>query len=199
MGPPTMASNAVILPPNLPPPGGDLQIVVNASMQLIQNQFLPIVSGVALSAVVQQNVNLVKDNIVAIFGGVLTTAGLSILLPSLFVALVNLVGFTSTGVVGGTLSLFIKMVVNSKNSLCIYRLSCCPHPIGGLCWVYWRHVRCFSVNWSNSCGYTSCCVSFGKHVSCCWGWRLALQGRKLLGMTTMIRTTTTNILPKINL
>ena len=104
-----MSSNAIVLPPTFPLPGGNPQNVVDALMQLIQNQFPAIVSGAALSAVlVQQVVNLVKDNIVAILGGALTTAGLSILLPSLFVALVNLVGFTSAGVVGGALGLFKK-------------------------------------------------------------------------------------------
>jgi len=52
--------------------------------------------------------NFVNNNIVTILSGFLTTTGLSILLPSLVVALVNLLGFTSAGVVGGSLATLIQ-------------------------------------------------------------------------------------------
>ena len=101
-----MPSNALIL--RNPPRGVEdprPQVVVDALMHLIQNQFPAIISGAAISAaLIQQVVDFVKKNL-AILGGVLTTAGLTILLPSLTVALVNLVGFSASGVVSGSLRL----------------------------------------------------------------------------------------------
>ena len=88
---------------------GNPQVIVDALMRMLQEQFPVVISGAAVSAAViqqltKQVVDVVRKNI-AILGGVLTTAGLAMLLPSLAVALVNLVGFTTTGVVGGALSL----------------------------------------------------------------------------------------------
>lgn len=104
--PTIMPSNALIL--RNPPRGVEdprPQVVVDALIHLIQNQFPAIISGAAISAaLIQQVVDFVKKNL-AILGGVLTTAGLTILLPSLTVALVNLVGFSASGVVSGSLRL----------------------------------------------------------------------------------------------
>jgi hypothetical protein len=99
-----MSSNAV-LPPNplQHPGGGNPRNVVDALIRLIRDQFPAVVSGAVVSAVlVQQVVDFLEKNI-AILGGVLTTAGLALLLPSLAVVLVNLVGFTTSGVVAGSL------------------------------------------------------------------------------------------------
>lgn len=75
-----MASNA-LLPSNLPP-GGNIS-----------------------AAIIQQVVDLVKQNITIIGGALSTTAGLAMLLPSLTVVIVNAIGFTAEGVVKGALGL----------------------------------------------------------------------------------------------
>lgn len=102
-----MSSNALISPNPTPLGGGNPrpQAVVDALTRFIQNQFPAIVSGAAISAaLVRQVFDFVQQNL-AILGGVLTTAGLAVLLPSLAVALVNLVGFSASGVVAGALGL----------------------------------------------------------------------------------------------
>ena len=106
MDPPT-TMNALI-PPNPLRGGGspEPQVVVDALTELIQNQFPGIVSGAAISAaLIQQVVDFVKQNLTILLGGVLTTAGLTILLPSLAVALINLVGFSASGVIAGALDI----------------------------------------------------------------------------------------------
>lgn len=99
--------NALISPK--PPPGGGNpkpQVIVDALTRLIRDQFPAIASGAAISAVlIQQVVDFVKQNLAIFLGGVFTTAGLTALLPSLAVALVNLVGFSTSGVVAGALDL----------------------------------------------------------------------------------------------
>jgi hypothetical protein len=103
-------SSSTLISPNPPSLGGAgnprPQVVVDALTRLIQNQFPAIVSGAAISAaLVRQVFDFVQQNL-AILGGVLTTAGLAVLLPSLAVALVNLVGFSASGVVAGALGLY---------------------------------------------------------------------------------------------
>lgn len=79
-----------------------LQVVVDGLTHLVQNQ---VPAGAAISAALaRQVVDLVQQNL-AILGGVLVTAGLALLLPSLAVLLVNFVGFSAEGVVGGELGL----------------------------------------------------------------------------------------------
>ena len=103
-----MASN-VLIPLNPPSPGGGNpgpQIVVDALTRLIRDQFPAIVSGAAISAaLVRQVLDVVQKNLAILLGGALTTAGLAVLLPSLAVVLVNLVGFSASGVVAGALGL----------------------------------------------------------------------------------------------
>ena len=88
---------------------GNPQVVVDAIILMLRDQFPMVISGAAISAALlqqltKQMVDVVRTNL-AILGGVLTTAGLAMLLPALAVALVNIVGFTATGVVSGALSL----------------------------------------------------------------------------------------------
>lgn len=97
-----------LLPSNPPLPGGagNPRIVVDALIRQIQDRFPGIVLGAVVSAaVVKQVVEVVKNNISAILSGVLTTAGLVVLYQSLALVLVNLLGFSATGVVGGALGL----------------------------------------------------------------------------------------------
>lgn len=105
-----MPSNSLrVIPPNPTPLGGgtpEPHIVVDALTRIIRDQFPAIVSGAAISAaLVHQVADFLKENLAILLGGVLTTAGLAVLLPSLAVVLVNLVGFSASGVVYGALGL----------------------------------------------------------------------------------------------
>ena len=166
-----MSSNSLVS--QTPPLGAGNsgpQIVVDALTRLIRDQFPAIVPGAAISAaLVRQVFDFVKQNLTVLLSGVLTTAGLAVLLPSLAVVLVNLAGFSASGVVAGTLNPFKMDVESLTVVLFIYRFPCGCYSGINIWWVYRWHVRRVSVVWCNSRGCTSCC-SLRRHVTCYWGW-----------------------------
>lgn len=83
------------------PPNVDLNVFVNALMHQVPAQ-LALSNTVAISQqLLQQVSDIVRANLAPLCALLTTAAGMAILLPSLAVAIVNLVGFTSGGVLAG--------------------------------------------------------------------------------------------------
>ncbi|KIM36475.1 hypothetical protein M413DRAFT_13970 [Hebeloma cylindrosporum] len=85
--------------------GGGGALFAEALRRLIHDQFT------IGAAFVQQFVDMMKINIFAVLGVLLATVGFTMLLPSLGVAVVNVVGFSGSGVVGGSLAALIRSSV----------------------------------------------------------------------------------------
>ena len=82
------------------PPNFDPRAVVNALMRQIQVEYA-LSYGAAISKELLRNIaDIVRANL-APLSALLTTVGISMLLPSLAVVIVNAIGFTSGGVLAG--------------------------------------------------------------------------------------------------
>ena len=82
------------------PPNFDPRAVVNALMRQIQVEYA-LSYGAAISKELLRNIaDIVRANL-ATLSAVLTTVGITMLLPSLAVVIVNAIGFTSGGVLAG--------------------------------------------------------------------------------------------------
>jgi len=93
--------------PVIPPPpivGGAGTPVVAALIQLIIGQVPGFAIGMRIinNQMLNQILRVIKENIVGLIGSLLSTVGIAALVPSLIIATVNAIGFTSGGVLAGT-------------------------------------------------------------------------------------------------
>ncbi|KAF8147567.1 hypothetical protein B0H34DRAFT_795430 [Crassisporium funariophilum] len=100
-GPPTSTG-----PP--PPLSGQGSNVLDVLTRLIHDQIPSVANGMVVTReIVDRVMEIVKKNLVWLGGGFLT-AGLLALLPSLLIVTINAIGFTSSGVLAGSLAAVIQ-------------------------------------------------------------------------------------------
>ncbi|KAF4615000.1 hypothetical protein D9613_002466 [Agrocybe pediades] len=93
------------VPAGPPGPGKD---IISLILRLLR-EHIPGFNPLAITQVVlDQALAVIKENIHFIIGTLVPTVGVTVLIPSLTVVLVNLLGFTANGVLAGSIAAFVQ-------------------------------------------------------------------------------------------
>ncbi|KAF4615001.1 hypothetical protein D9613_002467 [Agrocybe pediades] len=88
------------------------QNIVSDSLLALLREHIPGFDKLAMTRVVfDRALAVIKENIHLIIGTLLSSVGVVVLVPSLTVAIVNLIGFTADGVLAGSIAAFVQSLV----------------------------------------------------------------------------------------